>query len=78
MIVFRLVVLLSAIVAVSACESLRSTPPAQLSAATLRQYILGHWFQEAYPMLSESHLEVEYHADGTLSAVVRRVRIHTR
>jgi hypothetical protein len=67
MIAFRRAVFLLAIFAASACESPRSTPPAQLSAATLRRYILGHWFEEAYSM-SDSHLEVEYHADGTLSA----------
>ena len=55
-------------VAAFLCASCETTPvpPQKLSEATLRSYVLGHWYQEVLGDV-KNRFEIEYHPDGTVT-----------
>jgi hypothetical protein len=47
------------------CET-APVPPQKLSEATLRSYVLGHWYQEVFGDV-KNRFEIEYHPDGSVT-----------
>jgi hypothetical protein len=64
----RYLALSAAFAVCTSCQT-APVPPEKLPAATLRSYVIGHWFQEMPGDFASHQFEIDYKADGTVTAL---------